>query len=94
MQTFELLQKLVLESEEDLKKGFGGNKAAKVRSRKKMQEIKKIFPEETRLNLAADAEIPFYVIVNTMDATRENIYERTEGKSNPLFYDVILAAGL
>ena len=40
MQTFELLQKLVLESEEDLKKGFGGNKAAKVRSRKKMQEIK------------------------------------------------------
>jgi hypothetical protein len=40
MQTFENLKKLVNEAEDDLKKGFGGNKAAKVRSRKKMQEIK------------------------------------------------------
>lgn len=40
MQSFENLKKLVNEAEDDLKKGFGGNKAAKVRSRKKMQEIK------------------------------------------------------
>ena len=62
---------------------------------KKMQEVKKVFPEETRINLAADSEIPYYVIVNTMDATRENQFERDDmGKSKPLFYDVILAAGL
>lgn len=40
MQSYEELQRLVAEAEEDLKKGFGGNKAAKVRARKKMQEIK------------------------------------------------------
>jgi biopolymer transport protein ExbD len=62
---------------------------------KKMAEIKKVFPDETKLNLAADAEVPFYVIVNTMDATRENEFERDDmGKFKPLFYDVILAAGL
>jgi biopolymer transport protein ExbD len=62
---------------------------------KKMAEVKKIFPEETKINLAADAEIPYYVIVNTMDATRENVAERDDmGKAKPLFYDVILAAGL
>ncbi len=62
---------------------------------KKMQEIKKIFTDETRLNLTADSEIPYFVIVNTMDATRENPFERDDmGKPKPLFYDVILAAGL
>lgn len=35
------LKQLIAEAEEDVKKGFGGNKAAKVRARKKMQEIKK-----------------------------------------------------
>lgn len=40
METYEELKRLVAEAEEDLKKGFGGNKAAKVRARKKMQEIK------------------------------------------------------
>jgi len=62
---------------------------------KKMQEIKKIFPEETKIMFAADAEIPYYVIVNVMDATRENQFERDDmGKPKPLFYDVILSAGL
>ncbi|MBI5529169.1 MAG: biopolymer transporter ExbD [Deltaproteobacteria bacterium] len=62
---------------------------------KKLAEIKKVFPDETRLNLAADSEIPYYIIVNTMDATRENEFERDDmGKFKPLFYDVILAAGL
>jgi hypothetical protein len=35
------LKQLIADAEEDVKKGFGGNKAAKVRARKKMQEIKK-----------------------------------------------------
>jgi biopolymer transport protein TolR len=62
---------------------------------KKMQEIKKIFPLETKIMFAADSEIPYYVIVNVMDATRENSFERDDmGKPKPLFYDVILSAGL
>jgi hypothetical protein len=40
MQAFETLKQLIIEAEEDVRKGFGGNKAAKVRARKKMQEIK------------------------------------------------------
>lgn len=40
MQAFEQLKQLINEAEEDVKKGFGGNKAAAVRARKKMQEIK------------------------------------------------------
>jgi biopolymer transport protein ExbD len=61
---------------------------------KKMQEIKKIFPDETKINLTADSDIPYFVLVNAMDATRENAFEQEEGKRKPLFYDVILAAGL
>jgi biopolymer transport protein ExbD len=59
-----------------------------------MQEIKKAFPEETRLNLTADANIPYVVLVNAMDSTRENPFELFEGRPKPLFYDVVLAAGL
>lgn len=40
MQAFDTLKQLVTEAEDDVKKGFGGNKAAAVRARKKMQEIK------------------------------------------------------
>ncbi len=40
VEAFELLKRLVVEAEEDVKKGHGGNKAAAVRARKKMQEIK------------------------------------------------------
>ena len=62
---------------------------------KKMQEIKKVFTDETKVNLAAEADVPYYVLINTMDATRENPFERDDmGKPKPLFYDVILAAGL
>ncbi len=35
-----MLRRLIVEAEEDVKKGYGGNKAAAVRARKKMQEIK------------------------------------------------------
>jgi hypothetical protein len=37
---FEELKKLVLESEDDVAKAVGGNKAAGTRARKKMQDIK------------------------------------------------------
>jgi hypothetical protein len=40
VEAFELLRRLIVEAEEDVKKGYGGNKAAAVRARKKMQEIK------------------------------------------------------
>lgn len=40
MEAFDRLKSLIAEAEEDVNKGVGGNKAAKVRARKKMQEIK------------------------------------------------------
>ncbi|MCE2966156.1 MAG: histone H1 [Phycisphaerales bacterium] len=40
MEAYERLRRLVIEAQEDVLKGASGNKAAKVRARKKMQEIK------------------------------------------------------
>ena len=40
MQEFENLKRLIQESEDDVAKATGGNKAAGTRVRKKMQEIK------------------------------------------------------
>lgn len=40
MQSFLDLKALIVEAELDVQKGFGGNKAARVRARKMMQEIK------------------------------------------------------
>ena len=40
MQEYDTLKKLVAESEDDVQKALGGNKAAGTRARKKMQEIK------------------------------------------------------
>ncbi len=40
MEAFDRLKQLISEAEVDVMKGAGGNKAAKVRARKKMQEIK------------------------------------------------------
>ncbi len=40
MEAFDRLKQLVVEAEVEVLKGEGGNKAAKVRARKKMQEIK------------------------------------------------------
>lgn len=62
---------------------------------KKLAEIKKLFPDETKINLSADENIRYEVLVNTMDAARENPFERDEGNNpTPLFYDVVFAAGL
>ncbi len=40
VEAFERLKALIVEAEVDVLKGAGGNKAAKVRARKKMQEVK------------------------------------------------------
>jgi len=40
VESFNRLKQLVAEAEVDVMKGAGGNKAAKVRARKRMQEIK------------------------------------------------------
>jgi hypothetical protein len=40
VEAFDLLKKLVVEAEEDVKKAEGGNKAAGTRARQTMQEIK------------------------------------------------------
>ncbi len=40
MEAFDRLKQLIVAAEEDVRKGYGGNKAAKVRARKHMQEIK------------------------------------------------------
>ncbi len=40
MEEYETLKRLVMESEDDIRKAEGGNKAAGTRARKMMQEIK------------------------------------------------------
>ena len=64
MPEFEQLKKLVTESEEDVAKAHGGNRAAGTRVRKKMQDIKSAAQEVRKKILegrgetegAADAE--------------------------------------
>ncbi|MCB9537829.1 MAG: biopolymer transporter ExbD [Myxococcales bacterium] len=49
----------------------------------KLVQIKEKFPEETIINLTADARIPFKVMINTMDSIRVRLdkdsYEDIEG---------------
>lgn len=52
---------------------------------RKMVDIKNGFPEETRVILMADQAVPYDVLVQTMDALREDA-----GRS--LFFDVVLGA--
>ncbi len=54
----------------------------------KMVEIKKAFPNETRVIIGAEAEIPYETLIQTMDSIRETL-----GKDRKiLFSDVTLAA--
>jgi hypothetical protein len=55
MDAFQRLKQLVVEAEADVLKGAGGNKAAKTRARKKMQEIKAA-AQEVRVGLLDGAE--------------------------------------
>lgn len=54
MEAFDRLKQLIIEAEEDVQKGAGGNKAAKVRARKKMQEIKQAAQDVREGLLEAD----------------------------------------
>lgn len=56
MQAFDRLKQLIAEAEADVLKGDGGNKAAKTRARKKMQEIKNAAQEVRVALLAGEAE--------------------------------------
>jgi len=57
----------------------------------KMIDIKKLFPDNTKVILTADANLPYMTLVRTMDAVRE--YTAPDGK-HPLFFDVSLSAGV
>ena len=55
---------------------------------KKLDEIKNEFPEETRVILMAEPDTNFEILIQVMDATRQNEEDRI------LFPDVVLSAGL
>ena len=57
----------------------------------KMIDIKARFPENTKIILTADANLPYHDLVKTMDAVRS--YAAPDG-SHPLFFDVSLSAGV
>lgn len=60
MEAYDRLRKLVADAEEDIQKAEGGNKAAGVRVRKTMQEVKSV-AQEIRvgvLELKKDDENP------------------------------------
>ena len=55
----------------------------------KMIDVKKQFPTETKIIIAADASLPYQSLIHTMDAVRE--YQAPDGK-HPLFFDVSLSS--
>jgi biopolymer transport protein ExbD len=55
-------------------------------------EVKSAHPAETRVSITADDGTPYHLIVGTLDALRENRFERDDaGKPMPLFHDVAFA---
>lgn len=56
----------------------------------KMTDIKKVFPDESKAILGADAKVSYEILVKTMDAVRENPAQLIEGKPMTLFFDVSL----
>lgn len=54
----------------------------------KMKLVKDRYPDETSLILSADADVPYEVLIRTMDACRE--IRGAEGR-RPLFFDVSLS---
>jgi biopolymer transport protein TolR len=57
----------------------------------KLTEVKRAFPQETKVIIGADASIPYATAVRTMDACRENPAVRVDGQPMPLFFDVSIA---
>ncbi len=58
-----------------------------------MLRIKERYPTETNLILSADEDVPYDVLVQTMDACREAKVPRADGgtERKPLFFDVSLS---
>lgn len=58
-----------------------------------MKKIKEQFPNETAVILSADMDVPYDVLIQTMDACREVSVKTADGKSErkPLFFDVSLS---
>jgi biopolymer transport protein ExbD len=58
-----------------------------------MRRIKERFPNETAVILSADLDVPYDVLIRTMDACREVNVRTADGKSErkPLFFDVSLS---
>jgi len=59
----------------------------------RMARIKDRYPAETNLILSADEDVPYDVLVQTMDACREERVQKPDGSSErrPLFFDVSLS---
>jgi biopolymer transport protein TolR len=60
---------------------------------RQLRSIKDKFPEETQVILSADGEVIYDILVQTMDACREQLEKQPDGHSErkPLFYDVSLS---
>lgn len=58
MEAYERLKKIVLECEEDFRKADGGNKAAKTRVRKAMQDVKNTAQEIRQAMLSPSTDKP------------------------------------
>ena len=58
-----------------------------------MKKIKDQFPNETSVILSADPDTVYDVLIQTMDACREAVVKRADGKleRRPLFFDVSLS---
>jgi biopolymer transport protein TolR len=59
----------------------------------RMKQVKERHPAETNLILSADADVPYDVLIQTMDACREARAKREDGsvERTPLFFDVSLS---
>jgi biopolymer transport protein ExbD len=60
---------------------------------RQLATIKEKFPNETQVILSADGEVVYDILIQTMDACREQIVKQPDGKSErkQLFFDVSLS---
>ncbi len=58
-----------------------------------LAKIKEKYPGETQVILSADPEIPYEILIKTVDACREQVAKKADGSSErkPLFFDVSLS---
>jgi biopolymer transport protein TolR len=61
---------------------------------KLVKQIKEKFPGERQVILTADRQIPYKVVVDSMDILRGSASEKCTGKDGCLFDQVILSAGV